>query len=133
MLRLLRELSRDEGRTVVMVTHDPSAAAVADRVVFLRDGRVAGEVTGGSTRSASWRAASATSDGRVAGRASDRPAATAAGVAAMLRSLDGLAVRQLRARPLRAALTAFGVVLGVGDGLRRAAARRRRSGTRSTT
>jgi putative ABC transport system permease protein len=32
----------------------------------------------------------------------------------MLRSIDGLAVRQLRARPLRAALTAFGVVLGVG-------------------
>ena len=35
---LLRELSRAEGRTIVMVTHDPSAAAVADRVVFLRDG-----------------------------------------------------------------------------------------------
>lgn len=32
----------------------------------------------------------------------------------MLRSFDGLAFRQLRTRPLRAALTAFGVVLGVG-------------------
>jgi putative ABC transport system permease protein len=32
----------------------------------------------------------------------------------MLRSFDGLAVRQLRTRPLRSALTAFGVVLGVG-------------------
>ena len=32
----------------------------------------------------------------------------------MLRSFDGLAVRQLRTRPLRALLTAFGVVLGVG-------------------
>ena len=32
----------------------------------------------------------------------------------MLRSFDGLALRQLRARPLRAALTGFGVVLGVG-------------------
>ena len=32
----------------------------------------------------------------------------------MLRSIDGLAARQLRTRPLRAALTAFGVVLGVG-------------------
>jgi putative ABC transport system ATP-binding protein len=50
ILQLLRELSRDEGRTVVMVTHDPSAAAVADRVVFLRDGRVAGEVPGGSAQ-----------------------------------------------------------------------------------
>src|ERR1044071_8151395 len=32
----------------------------------------------------------------------------------MLRTVDGLATRQLRTRPLRALLTAFGVVLGVG-------------------
>ena len=50
VLRVLRELSRAEGRTILMVTHDPGAAAVADRVVFLRDGRVAGEVAGGSAR-----------------------------------------------------------------------------------
>jgi putative ABC transport system ATP-binding protein len=49
ILRLLREISTGEGHTVVMVTHDPSAAAMADRVVFLRDGEVAGEVEGGST------------------------------------------------------------------------------------
>ncbi|UGS36976.1 ABC transporter ATP-binding protein [Capillimicrobium parvum] len=51
VLALVRELSRDEGHTVAMVTHDPSAAAIADRVIFLRDGRVAGEVAGGSTES----------------------------------------------------------------------------------
>ena len=39
VLRILRELNRAEGRTILMVTHDASAAAVADRVVFLRDGR----------------------------------------------------------------------------------------------
>ena len=32
------------GRTLVMVTHDPSAAAWADRVVFMADGRLAGEL-----------------------------------------------------------------------------------------
>jgi putative ABC transport system ATP-binding protein len=32
------------GQTIVMVTHDPHAAAYADRVVFLADGRVAGEL-----------------------------------------------------------------------------------------
>src|SRR5438046_2106840 len=31
--------------TVVMVTHDPAAAAFAHRVVFVADGRVAGEMT----------------------------------------------------------------------------------------
>jgi putative ABC transport system ATP-binding protein len=49
ILKLLRRMSSEDGLTVVMVTHDPAAAAVADRVVFLRDGRVAGEVQGGST------------------------------------------------------------------------------------
>jgi putative ABC transport system ATP-binding protein len=49
VLRLLRDLNEAQGHTIVMVTHDPSAAAVADRVVFLRDGQIAGEVAGGST------------------------------------------------------------------------------------
>jgi putative ABC transport system ATP-binding protein len=48
ILRLLRELNRDEDVTIVMVTHDPSAAAIADRVVFVRDGRVCDELDGGS-------------------------------------------------------------------------------------
>jgi len=49
ILRLMRELNQDEGVTIVMVTHDPSAAAIADRIVFLRDGRVREQVDGGST------------------------------------------------------------------------------------
>ena len=52
VLRVLRELNEEEGHTIVMVTHDPAAAATADRVIFLRDGRIAGEVEGGSPRSA---------------------------------------------------------------------------------
>jgi putative ABC transport system ATP-binding protein len=50
VLELLSELNRSEGHTIVIVTHDPSAAAIAARVVFLRDGRIAGEVEGGSTQ-----------------------------------------------------------------------------------
>jgi putative ABC transport system ATP-binding protein len=42
VLALLREVVDAEGHTVVMVTHDPVAAAHADRVVLLADGRVAG-------------------------------------------------------------------------------------------
>ncbi|WP_372444288.1 ABC transporter ATP-binding protein [Micromonospora qiuiae] len=40
LLRLLREAVDTLGQTVVMVTHDPVAAARADRVVFLADGRL---------------------------------------------------------------------------------------------
>ncbi|HWD04658.1 MAG TPA: ABC transporter ATP-binding protein [Amycolatopsis sp.] len=43
ILALLGDSVRD-GLTVVMVTHDPVAAAHAERVVFLADGRVAGEL-----------------------------------------------------------------------------------------
>jgi len=49
VLGLLRDLNRAEDQTLVIVTHDPAAAAIAGRVIFLRDGRVAGEVAGGST------------------------------------------------------------------------------------
>ena len=39
VLRLLRA-GADEGRAVVMVTHETAAAAIADRVLTLRDGRL---------------------------------------------------------------------------------------------
>jgi putative ABC transport system ATP-binding protein len=42
VLALLRELVDHDGRTVVMVTHDPVGAAHADRVLLLADGRLAG-------------------------------------------------------------------------------------------
>src|SRR5579864_1105221 len=42
VLALLRAVVDEDGHTVVMVTHDPVAAACADRVLLLADGRVAG-------------------------------------------------------------------------------------------
>jgi putative ABC transport system ATP-binding protein len=44
VLSFLRRSVRELGQTVIMVTHDPAAAAYADRVVLLADGRIAGEV-----------------------------------------------------------------------------------------
>jgi putative ABC transport system ATP-binding protein len=40
VLQLLRQAVDEFEQTVVMVTHDPMAAAVADRIVVLRDGEV---------------------------------------------------------------------------------------------
>ncbi|AZM76124.1 ABC transporter ATP-binding protein [Streptomyces sp. KPB2] len=45
VLALLRGMVDDTGQTVVMVTHDPVAASCADRVVFLVDGHVHGDLT----------------------------------------------------------------------------------------
>jgi putative ABC transport system ATP-binding protein len=44
VLELLRSSVDDHGQTVVMVTHDPIAAAYTDRVVFLADGRIVDEL-----------------------------------------------------------------------------------------
>jgi putative ABC transport system ATP-binding protein len=48
ILELLRHTVRDLGQTVVMVTHEARAAAIADRVLFLADGRIVRETTGAS-------------------------------------------------------------------------------------
>jgi len=44
VLSFLRRSVRELGRTVIMVTHDPAAAAYADRVVLIADGRIAGQI-----------------------------------------------------------------------------------------
>jgi putative ABC transport system ATP-binding protein len=44
LLEFLRGAVREQGQSVVMVTHDPRAAAYASRVVFLADGKVVDEV-----------------------------------------------------------------------------------------
>ena len=44
VLSFLRRSVKELGQTIVMVTHDPVAAAYADRVVFLRDGLLVSEL-----------------------------------------------------------------------------------------
>jgi putative ABC transport system ATP-binding protein len=48
ILELLREAVSGYGQTTVMVTHEPSAAAIADRVLFLADGRIVKELSSSS-------------------------------------------------------------------------------------
>ncbi|NYI98356.1 putative ABC transport system ATP-binding protein [Streptomonospora nanhaiensis] len=55
VLDFLAESARGLGQTVVMVTHDPVAASYADRVVFLRDGRVADDVAAPTAEAVSAR------------------------------------------------------------------------------
>ena len=47
ILQLLRDAVDSFGQTTVMVTHDPHAAAIADRILFLDDGRIVSDL--GST------------------------------------------------------------------------------------
>ncbi len=42
ILKLMQDLNRDEGHTIIIVTHNSAIAEMADRVVHLHDGNVAG-------------------------------------------------------------------------------------------
>ncbi len=48
ILRLLRDAVDLDGQTTLMVTHDPRAAAIADRVLYLTDGRIVADLAGPS-------------------------------------------------------------------------------------
>jgi putative ABC transport system ATP-binding protein len=42
VLELLRRLNQETGQTILMITHNPEAAAFADRTVAIRDGHISG-------------------------------------------------------------------------------------------
>jgi putative ABC transport system ATP-binding protein len=48
ILELLRQSVADMGQTIVMVTHEARAAAIADRVLYLADGQIVRELSGAS-------------------------------------------------------------------------------------
>jgi putative ABC transport system ATP-binding protein len=49
VLRLLRQ-TNEQGQTILMVTHDPNVASIAQRVIFMRDGQISHETTLGEER-----------------------------------------------------------------------------------
>ena len=46
---LLRYSAREYGQTIVIVTHDPRGAQIADRILFLADGAIVRELTEASS------------------------------------------------------------------------------------
>lgn len=44
LLAILRDMASRRGQTIVMVTHDPNAAAYADRALVVRDGAIAADI-----------------------------------------------------------------------------------------
>jgi putative ABC transport system ATP-binding protein len=40
VLKMLRQSNQEFGQTVLMITHNPEAAAVGDRIIHMRDGAI---------------------------------------------------------------------------------------------
>ncbi|MGI5351772.1 ABC transporter ATP-binding protein [Streptomyces sp. CA-250714] len=73
VLRLLRELVDANGQTIIMVTHDPAAAAYADRVVLLADGRPVDELRGSEGAEAIAARMAALEESATVGNAAEDP------------------------------------------------------------
>jgi putative ABC transport system ATP-binding protein len=52
VMNVLTEVNKEEGATVLMVTHDAVAASFCNRVIFIKDGRFYSEMYKGSSRGA---------------------------------------------------------------------------------
>ncbi|HMA50950.1 MAG TPA: ABC transporter permease [Magnetospirillaceae bacterium] len=101
IMHAITALNREQGLTVVLVTHEPDMAAYADRVVTLKDGRILSDVR---TRES-------------ARHPLEKPALHRPGRMAEIRSFLGLALlaalRAIGRHKMRAALTMLGVFIGV--------------------
>src|SRR5262249_23365505 len=105
ILGLFRQLNREDGLTVVLVTHDRDVAAQADRVVGIRDGVI---VKGPAPAPRAKAAPQPGRGGRRVLRGGGR------GLRFLYRT-SALALRSLLRNALRSALTTLGIIIGVAS------------------
>lgn len=106
VLQVLSELHA-QGHTVILVTHDPSVAAHADRVIEVRDGRIVND----SGAAASHAPNPTTGIEPQSLPPSARPSLRAA---RLLESF-GMAMRSMAAHKLRTLLTMLGIIIGISS------------------
>jgi len=123
IMEVLTKLNREQGLTVIIVTHDPDMAAYADRVVTFRDGEIISDTRkdgAGARAGVGGNAAPTTEASQQAASIRDE-AWTFASMAVVA------AGRAIKRNKLRAALTMLGIFIGVaavitmvavGDGAR---------------
>jgi macrolide transport system ATP-binding/permease protein len=105
VLSILQAL-HGEGRTVVIVTHDASVAAIANRIIELRDGKVISDRTRPDGH------AGATP---VIADPARRQSTSLGAFANRLRQSFAMAVLALRAHQLRTLLTMLGIIIGIAS------------------
>ena len=117
IMETLVSLNREQGVTIVLVTHEADIAAYADRIVTMRDGEIVGDERVAKPAIPPASLAHATE----AGRAASLPAAAprtasimpAAGFSAFALMILAAAAQAIGRNKMRSALTMLGVFIGV--------------------
>ncbi|PSO14913.1 MacB family efflux pump subunit [Bradyrhizobium sp. MOS003] len=104
VLKILKELHR-EGRTIIIVTHDADVAARAERIIELRDGKIASD-------RCTETAATAEPAARVSPSARDSAVGWFSAMG-RLREASRMALAAMAAHRLRAFLTMLGIIIGI--------------------
>ena len=128
ILDLFRQLNHEDGLTIVLVTHDPTVAAHAGRVIRMRDGlvfdderskrRSPGPEESGQEPRDREAAAGAIEPTSCPDRSLDFPIPHRENPRGDLRFLartTSTAIRSLRRNAMRSALTTLGIIIGVGS------------------
>src|SRR5208283_4911352 len=109
IMEVLTKLNREQGITVIVVTHDPDVAAYTDRVVTFRDGVIISDTRKDGAGAHGGKPATAPGAG-----ASKQPAASITDEVWTFASMAMIAAgRAIRRNKLRAALTMLGIFIGV--------------------
>jgi macrolide transport system ATP-binding/permease protein len=103
IMEILQRLNREQGLTVIVVTHDPDISEYADRVVTFRDGRVISD----TRRAAAPGVTTAPSVPAAVARPAEKEWSTFGSMAL------NAAGRALRRNKTRSALTMLGIFIGV--------------------
>lgn len=113
IMEIIRRLNREQGVTVIVVTHESDIAAYADRVIVMRDGRILSDehqVAVGTPNQADTGAAAAVE----AGVSTAAPPEGTTGLRpAFLSMILSASLQALARNKLRSALTMLGVFIGV--------------------
>jgi macrolide transport system ATP-binding/permease protein len=117
IMEIIRRLNREQGVTVIVVTHEPDIAAYADRVIVMRDGRILSDEHQVAVVTPDRAGTGATATAAVAVAASVGSAAPPAGDShlrlAFLSMILSASLQALARNKLRSALTMLGVFIGV--------------------
>ncbi|CAN2536064.1 Macrolide+export+ATP-binding/permease+protein+MacB [Methylocapsa aurea] len=115
IMETLTALNRDQGVTIILVTHEPDIAAYADRVITMRDGEILSDERHAATGEAATNLvdrAAATALFRSRERASPM-LPTRVSLAAFASMIVAAALQAISRNKLRSALTMLGVFIGV--------------------